>query len=105
MGGNERTRVVFVEVKKANSLLLADCRPLVHLFSCRCLQMWSADCRPFTSSKTNSTLNSSFLDITQITTTLLLPLLHSAETTHPLPPHFQSNSSYSKHITRCIKVL
>ncbi|KAJ0777886.1 hypothetical protein HanLR1_Chr02g0065591 [Helianthus annuus] len=44
----KRTRV-FVEVKKANSLLLTDCRPWVHLFSCRCLQMWSVDCRPFTS--------------------------------------------------------
>ncbi|KAJ0717384.1 hypothetical protein HanPI659440_Chr13g0522871 [Helianthus annuus] len=31
------------EEKKTNPLLLADCRPLVHLFSCRCLQMWSAD--------------------------------------------------------------
>ncbi|MFS7944544.1 hypothetical protein Hanom_Chr06g00513421 [Helianthus anomalus] len=29
--------------KKTNSLLIADCRPLVHLFSCRCLQMWSVD--------------------------------------------------------------
>ncbi|MFS8029247.1 hypothetical protein Hanom_Chr16g01520121 [Helianthus anomalus] len=47
---------VFVEVKKPNSLLIADCRPLVHLLSCRCLQLWSADCRHFTSSKTNSTL-------------------------------------------------
>ncbi|MFS7957612.1 hypothetical protein Hanom_Chr07g00668401 [Helianthus anomalus] len=35
-----------------------DCRPLVHLFSCRSLQMWSADCRPFTSSKTNTTYKS-----------------------------------------------
>ncbi|MFS7917255.1 hypothetical protein Hanom_Chr14g01296461 [Helianthus anomalus] len=42
---------VFVEVKKTNPLLLADCRPLTHLFSCRCLQMWSADCRPFASEK------------------------------------------------------
>ncbi|MFS7962518.1 hypothetical protein Hanom_Chr08g00727551 [Helianthus anomalus] len=40
---------------KTISLLLADCRALVHLFSCRCLQMWSADCRRFTSEKTNST--------------------------------------------------
>ncbi|MFS7917326.1 hypothetical protein Hanom_Chr03g00187691 [Helianthus anomalus] len=40
---------------KTNSLLVADCRGLVHLFSCRCLQMWSADCRRFTSEKTNST--------------------------------------------------
>ncbi|MFS7938702.1 hypothetical protein Hanom_Chr05g00442891 [Helianthus anomalus] len=47
--------VVFVK-KKTNPLLLADCRHLVHLFSCRCLQMWSADCRPFTSEKTNNTL-------------------------------------------------
>ncbi|KAJ0906868.1 hypothetical protein HanRHA438_Chr07g0292151 [Helianthus annuus] len=50
----KRTRV-FVEVKKTNSLLLANCRSLVHIFSCRCLQMWFAECRPFTSSKTNST--------------------------------------------------
>ncbi|MFS7950917.1 hypothetical protein Hanom_Chr07g00588851 [Helianthus anomalus] len=42
--------------KKTNLLFLADCRPLVHLFSCRCLQMWSADCRPFGSEKTNTTL-------------------------------------------------
>ncbi|KAJ0442747.1 hypothetical protein HanIR_Chr16g0812881 [Helianthus annuus] len=33
-----------------------DCRGLVHLFWFRCLQMWSADCRHFTSEKTNSTL-------------------------------------------------
>ncbi|MFS7968565.1 hypothetical protein Hanom_Chr09g00799031 [Helianthus anomalus] len=31
-------------------------RGLVHLFCYRCLQMWSADCRRFTSEKTNSTL-------------------------------------------------
>ncbi|MFS8016647.1 hypothetical protein Hanom_Chr15g01371041 [Helianthus anomalus] len=31
-------------------------RHLAHLFSCRRLQMWSADCRPFTSEKTNTTL-------------------------------------------------
>ncbi|MFS7994062.1 hypothetical protein Hanom_Chr12g01101451 [Helianthus anomalus] len=37
----------FMYNKKTNPLLLADCRPLVHLFSCRCLQMWSTDCRPF----------------------------------------------------------
>ncbi|KAJ0591046.1 hypothetical protein HanIR_Chr04g0204071 [Helianthus annuus] len=43
------------EVKKKTPLLLADCRPLVHLFSCRCLQMWSVDCRPFASEKTNTT--------------------------------------------------
>ncbi|MFS7991838.1 hypothetical protein Hanom_Chr12g01075281 [Helianthus anomalus] len=35
---------------------VTDCRGLVHLFSCRCLQMWSADCRRFTSEKTNNTL-------------------------------------------------
>ncbi|MFS7985138.1 hypothetical protein Hanom_Chr11g00994991 [Helianthus anomalus] len=52
----EKRARVFVEVKKANSLLLADYRPSVHLFSCRCLQMWSVDCRLFTSSKTNNTL-------------------------------------------------
>ncbi|KAJ0511749.1 hypothetical protein HanIR_Chr11g0555561 [Helianthus annuus] len=33
-----------------------DCRCLVHLFCYRCLQMWSADCRRFTSGKTNNTL-------------------------------------------------
>ncbi|KAJ0770583.1 hypothetical protein HanPI659440_Chr07g0259281 [Helianthus annuus] len=43
-----------MEVK--NSLLVADCRGLVHLFYYRYLQMWSADCRRFTSEKTNSTL-------------------------------------------------
>ncbi|MFS7981109.1 hypothetical protein Hanom_Chr10g00947111 [Helianthus anomalus] len=48
--------VVIIEVKKTNPLLLTDCRPLVHLFSCRCLQMWSADCRPFASEKTNTIL-------------------------------------------------
>ncbi|MFS8025645.1 hypothetical protein Hanom_Chr16g01477541 [Helianthus anomalus] len=40
---------------KTNSLLVADCRCLVHLFCYRCLQMWCADCRRFTSEKTNST--------------------------------------------------
>ncbi|MFS8011740.1 hypothetical protein Hanom_Chr14g01312591 [Helianthus anomalus] len=30
-------------------------RHLVHLFSCRRLQMWSTDCRPFTSEKTKTT--------------------------------------------------
>ncbi|MFS8003569.1 hypothetical protein Hanom_Chr13g01215481 [Helianthus anomalus] len=47
----------FAEVK-SNSLLLllADCRGLVQLFCYRCLQMWSADCRRFTSEKTNNTL-------------------------------------------------
>ncbi|MFS8015872.1 hypothetical protein Hanom_Chr15g01361831 [Helianthus anomalus] len=39
---------------KKDSLLLADYRDLVHLFSYRCLQMWSADCRCFTSEKTNT---------------------------------------------------
>ncbi|VFQ69580.1 unnamed protein product [Cuscuta campestris] len=34
-----------------------DCRPLAHLFSCRCVQMWSADCRPFSTEKTNSTVD------------------------------------------------
>ncbi|KAJ0470616.1 hypothetical protein HanIR_Chr14g0720651 [Helianthus annuus] len=43
------------KLKKTNSLLFADCRGLVHLFCYRCLQMWSADCRRFTSEKTNST--------------------------------------------------
>ncbi|KAJ0818151.1 hypothetical protein HanPI659440_Chr00c03g0709481 [Helianthus annuus] len=45
----------FVEVKKTNHVLLTDFRPLVQLFSCRCLQMWSADYRPFASEKTNTT--------------------------------------------------
>ncbi|KAM0033578.1 putative phosphotransferase with a phosphate group as acceptor [Helianthus debilis subsp. tardiflorus] len=45
----------FLNIKKPNPLLLADCRHLVHLFSCRCLQMWSADCRPFPTEKTNTT--------------------------------------------------
>ncbi|MFS7993473.1 hypothetical protein Hanom_Chr12g01094501 [Helianthus anomalus] len=47
----------FVEVKKTNPLLIADCRHLVHLFFCRCLQMWSADCKPFPAEKTNSTVD------------------------------------------------
>ncbi|MFS8021545.1 hypothetical protein Hanom_Chr16g01428671 [Helianthus anomalus] len=46
----------FCRSKKTNPLLLADCRHLVHLFFCRCLQMWSADCRPFPAEKTNNTL-------------------------------------------------
>ncbi|MFS7940382.1 hypothetical protein Hanom_Chr05g00463781 [Helianthus anomalus] len=41
---------------KTNSLPPKDCRGLVHLFCYRCLQMWSADCRRFTSEKTNNTL-------------------------------------------------
>ncbi|MFS7925409.1 hypothetical protein Hanom_Chr04g00284571 [Helianthus anomalus] len=41
--------------KKTNHLLLADCRHLVHLFSCRYLQMWSTDCRHIPAEKTNST--------------------------------------------------
>lgn len=40
------------DVKNKQSFLTV-CRRLVHLF---CLQMWSADCRHETSSKTNSTL-------------------------------------------------
>ncbi|MFS7952399.1 putative transcription factor interactor and regulator CCHC(Zn) family [Helianthus anomalus] len=36
---------------KTNCFLLADCRGLVQLFCYRCLQMWSADCRSFTSGK------------------------------------------------------
>ncbi|MFS7960618.1 hypothetical protein Hanom_Chr08g00705181 [Helianthus anomalus] len=44
------------KLKKTNNLLLADCRDLVHLFSYRSLQMWSANCRRFTSKKTNITL-------------------------------------------------
>ncbi|MFS7953757.1 putative cryptochrome/photolyase domain superfamily [Helianthus anomalus] len=35
--------------------ILRDCRGLVHLFSCRCLQMWSTDYRRFASEKTNNT--------------------------------------------------
>ncbi|KAJ0550719.1 hypothetical protein HanHA300_Chr07g0249101 [Helianthus annuus] len=45
--------IVF-EKKKTNPLLLADCRHLGHIFSCRCLQMWFADYKHFTSEKTNS---------------------------------------------------
>ncbi|KAL4584965.1 hypothetical protein LXL04_009578 [Taraxacum kok-saghyz] len=48
--------LVSADVKKTNSLLSADCRRLSHLFFCRGLQMWSADCRRFASEKTNSTL-------------------------------------------------
>ncbi|MFS7925337.1 hypothetical protein Hanom_Chr04g00283621 [Helianthus anomalus] len=36
-------------------LIFVYCRGLVHLFCYRCLQMWSADCRCFTSEKTNNT--------------------------------------------------
>ncbi|MFS8024238.1 hypothetical protein Hanom_Chr16g01460851 [Helianthus anomalus] len=46
-----------------------DCRGLVHLFCYRCLQMWPADCRRFTSEKTNSTLNISQL-LKKVKTTL-----------------------------------
>ncbi|MFS7922796.1 hypothetical protein Hanom_Chr03g00253201 [Helianthus anomalus] len=46
----------FCRSKKINHLLLADCRHLIHLFFCRCLQMWSADRRPFPAEKTNNTL-------------------------------------------------
>ncbi|KAL4562191.1 hypothetical protein LXL04_034389 [Taraxacum kok-saghyz] len=35
--------------------LMQNCRRLVHLFCCRGLQMWSADCRCFGFEKTNST--------------------------------------------------
>ncbi|MFS7899873.1 hypothetical protein Hanom_Chr00s083960g01795611 [Helianthus anomalus] len=52
---NERRVVKIFLYKKTNHLLLADCRHLVHLFSCRCLQMWSADCRHFSAEKTNNT--------------------------------------------------
>ncbi|KAJ0466187.1 hypothetical protein HanHA300_Chr14g0546331 [Helianthus annuus] len=49
--------MLIVQIKlKTSSLLVADCRGLVHLFCYRCLQMWSADCRRFTSETTNSTL-------------------------------------------------
>ncbi|MFS7982720.1 hypothetical protein Hanom_Chr10g00966111 [Helianthus anomalus] len=40
---------------ESNTLFITPRRHLVHLFSCRRLQMWSADCRPFTSEKTNTT--------------------------------------------------
>ncbi|KAJ0576330.1 hypothetical protein HanIR_Chr05g0223141 [Helianthus annuus] len=42
--------------KKINTFFITPHRHLVHLFSCRRLQMWSADCRPFASEKTNTTL-------------------------------------------------
>ncbi|MFS7926560.1 hypothetical protein Hanom_Chr04g00298471 [Helianthus anomalus] len=45
----------FCRSKKTNPLLLTYYRLLVHLFSCRCLQMWSADCRHFPAEKTNNT--------------------------------------------------
>ncbi|KAL4571811.1 hypothetical protein LXL04_018576 [Taraxacum kok-saghyz] len=44
------------DVRKTNSLFAADCRRLGHLFFCRALQMWSADCRRFDSKKINRTL-------------------------------------------------
>ncbi|MFS8003713.1 hypothetical protein Hanom_Chr13g01217131 [Helianthus anomalus] len=44
------------EREKTNTLFITLRRHLVHLFSCRRLQMWSADCKPFASEKTNTTL-------------------------------------------------
>ncbi|MFS7904019.1 hypothetical protein Hanom_Chr01g00030951 [Helianthus anomalus] len=38
-------------LKNKHFFFLADCRGLVHLFCCGCLQMWSANCRRFTSNK------------------------------------------------------
>ncbi|MFS8027026.1 putative FCP1 domain, HAD-like superfamily protein [Helianthus anomalus] len=40
---------------KTNAFFITLHRHLVHLFSCRHLQMWSADCRPFAFEKTNTT--------------------------------------------------
>ncbi|MFS7901397.1 hypothetical protein Hanom_Chr00s204790g01838911 [Helianthus anomalus] len=40
---------------ESNTLFITPRRHLVHLFSCRRLQMWSADYRPFASEKTNTT--------------------------------------------------
>ncbi|KAL4587423.1 hypothetical protein LXL04_000294 [Taraxacum kok-saghyz] len=53
---NNREQMKSGDVKKTNSLFAADCRRLDHLFFCRALQMWSADCRCFGSEKTNRTL-------------------------------------------------
>ncbi|KAJ0877593.1 hypothetical protein HanPSC8_Chr11g0501831 [Helianthus annuus] len=41
--------------EKTNALFITPRRHLVHLFSCKCLQMWSTDYRPFASEKTNTT--------------------------------------------------
>ncbi|MFS7965559.1 hypothetical protein Hanom_Chr09g00763671 [Helianthus anomalus] len=41
---------------KTNSFFVGDCKGLLHLFFYRCLQMWSSDCKRFTSEKTNNTL-------------------------------------------------
>ncbi|KAF5783126.1 hypothetical protein HanXRQr2_Chr11g0504291 [Helianthus annuus] len=46
--------VVFEE-KKNKPSFFSDCRHLGHIFFCRCLQMWFADYRHFTSEKTNNT--------------------------------------------------
>ncbi|MFS7946175.1 hypothetical protein Hanom_Chr06g00532931 [Helianthus anomalus] len=40
--------------KQAVCLLFFDCRGLVHLFCYRGLQLWSTDCRRFTSEKTTA---------------------------------------------------
>ncbi|MFS7931274.1 hypothetical protein Hanom_Chr04g00354061 [Helianthus anomalus] len=42
--------------KKQTLFFITLRRHLVHLFSCRSLLMWSEDCRPFSSEKTNTTL-------------------------------------------------
>ncbi|KAK1411015.1 hypothetical protein QVD17_37559 [Tagetes erecta] len=46
------------KVNKKNSLLLTDCRSLVHLLSCKYLQIWFTDCKHFPAEKTNRKLRS-----------------------------------------------
>ncbi|KAL4564173.1 hypothetical protein LXL04_028226 [Taraxacum kok-saghyz] len=45
-----------LQTLKNKQSFLTYCRRLVHLFCCRELQMWSADCRYFNFKKTNITL-------------------------------------------------
>ncbi|KAL4587613.1 hypothetical protein LXL04_000485 [Taraxacum kok-saghyz] len=49
----DRDYMITLRDEIAERLLAADCRRLDHLFFCRALQMWSADCRCFGSEKTN----------------------------------------------------
>ncbi|MFS8017752.1 putative non-specific serine/threonine protein kinase [Helianthus anomalus] len=56
VGHKNLLRLLGYCAERAHSLLLVDYRSLVHLFSYRCQKMWSADCRRFTSEKTNNTL-------------------------------------------------
>ncbi|KAM0026783.1 putative RNA recognition motif domain, nucleotide-binding alpha-beta plait domain superfamily [Helianthus debilis subsp. tardiflorus] len=54
---NDDLQKVFEEHGDVEKVESSSCRlqRLVHLFCYRCLQMWSTDCRRFTSEKTNNT--------------------------------------------------